>query len=169
MLTPGVVKWIDAALVGTLVPVLLACGLLSPYAPGRLTASGEIAEEAMRQGPCVDLGLALSGRGEVSPLVLLTRFGNKCSEAARIDLGRVRVEAWVRDERTTLYLDDPRGEVVPLHLETTTMGTERFKLGPLVNFRPSRVCFRVEEAIDAQATAPICFQPSGGNAWEVVR
>ncbi|MGZ3476114.1 MAG: hypothetical protein ACXWUG_19320 [Polyangiales bacterium] len=162
-------KWIDAALVSAIVPVLLACGLLSPYAPGKITSPGDIAEEAVRGGPCVDLGVALSGRGEVSPITMLTRFGNKCSEAARIDLSRIEIYAQLPDKMHTLYLDDPRNEVVPLHLETVTMGTERFKLGPLVNFQPSRICVHVGKAIGVPSAPPICFEPGSGNAWEVVR
>jgi hypothetical protein len=163
-------RWFDGVLVGMIVPVLLACGLLAPYAPGKLTAPGDISEDAVRRGSCIDLGVALAGRGEVSPLQMLVRFGNRCPEAARIDLARVRIEATVKDQTQTLYLDDPRGEVVPMHLETEAMGTERFKLGPMVSFRPTRVCVFVDGAIDRMSElAPICFQPSEGNAWEVIR
>lgn len=164
-------RWFDVVLVGMIVPVLLACGFFAPYAPGRLTAAGDMSEDAVRRGACVDLGVALSGRGEVSPLLLLVRFGNRCPEAARVDLSRVHVEATVQGKTEVLYLDDPRGEVVPMHLETITMGTERFKLGPMVNFRPTRVCISIDRAIDTLTEiAPICFEPTdSGNSWEVVR
>jgi hypothetical protein len=137
------------------------------YAPRSLfTAESGLDPRAVRAMGCLDVGLSV--RGPADAPILRAKVGNGCVEPAALDLGRLVVTA--RDEsgaERALGIDDPRAEVVPLHLDARREMTEGFRL---VGFegRIARLCVDLRGiAWSATDTRPICFAPAGIVSWQV--
>lgn len=154
-----------------LLPFLLCLGacVSKGYAPRSLfqtsTEQG-IDSRAVRAMGCLDVGISV--RGPADAPILRSKVGNGCVEPALLDLGRLVVTA--RDEKGVerpLMIDDPRAEVVPLHLDARREMTEGFKLVGAEG-RISRLCVDLRGvAWSATDTKPICFAPAGIVSWQV--
>ncbi|MGZ3418593.1 MAG: hypothetical protein ACXVEF_13090 [Polyangiales bacterium] len=149
-------------------PFLLCLGacVSKGYVPRSLFTAGDVDPRAVRAMGCLDVGLSV--RGPADAPILRAKVGNGCVQPAAIDLGRLMVIA--RDEsgaERPLAIDDPRGEVVPLHLDARREMVEAFKLvgteKPVV-----RLCVDLRGiAWSEHQTPPICFAPSGVVSWQV--
>lgn len=159
---------LDTLLALSLAVPLLACGLLHEYKAGGFVASGEVDPRAVRSSACVDYALDLGGRGDLTPLLMTTRFGNRCSEPALVDLNKLVITARYPDGRSQeLHLVDPRNEIEPLHLEPHVAAVEKIQLGPGVDGAPSRICVDVRAASEGgQGAPPICWVPQA-DGWSV--
>jgi hypothetical protein len=152
-------------------PLLLCLGacVSKGYVPrSLLTTAGEdgIDPRAVRAMGCVDVGVSV--RGPADAPILRTKIGNGCVEPALVDLGRLVVTA--RDEKgieRPLVIDDPRAEVVPLHLDARREMKEGFRLVGAEG-RITRLCVDVRGiAWSKTDTPPICFAPSAIVTWQV--
>ncbi len=157
--------------------LLAACGPSRGYQARSILHEGDIDARAMRTLGCVDVGFGLRFVGNEAPM-LRTRFGNRCPEPVVFDLTRVRIVGHSghsgTDKTRALAFDDPRAEVVTLHLDGVTEGMEKLRLvddgkagGAL-----DAICIHVDELVpeapDTHA-GPVCFaRPATASPeWQV--
>jgi len=120
-----------------------------PYRAG--TLAEELGPERTRTLGCLDLALAMDAD------LLDVHVGNRCGHPEVFDLSKVAIDA---DPSRDVSLDDPRSEIVPLHVGGAERGHERVRL--VGAWGASRLCFRLEgvapDAPDAHPS-PICIVP----------
>lgn len=86
---------------------------------------------ATRTMGCVELSVGAGRDADFPSTSLLVEVGlhNRCDEPALVDLRALRMWSEQRDgERWQMAFYDPRGEIVPLHLEAQATGLERFRV-----------------------------------------
>jgi hypothetical protein len=143
--------------------LLAACGS-EAYDPDPQTPLGLAAGQARTLG-CVDLAVALGSDPRLPPssLLLSLRGGNRCAHPEPLDVAAMSlVGRDARGARWLLFVSDPRGEIVPMHLDASTRFTENIELASnapadaLVS-----VCIQLagvaRDAPDARPE-PICFR-----------
>lgn len=97
------------------------------------TIGSELGGASVRTIGCLDVGLALVERPDASLLQL--DVGNRCSHPEALDFAMIRIDGVRADgERRVVALQDPRHEIVPLHVGAGERGKElvRIDSGDLV-------------------------------------
>jgi hypothetical protein len=133
------------------------------YQPGTIAA--ELGSSSVRTLGCLDLGLMVSDRDD-GPLLDMY-VGNHCVRSAALTLDRLYIVG--RDASgaaRSVGMDDPRSEIVSVHVGGVERGHERIRLRTTYDI--DRVCFHLEDvAPDAPEARPepLCFHRSRGR-WE---
>lgn len=148
--------------------LLCGCGLHRSYHPPPLEAE---ARTVRRVGDVeVAFGLRFIGSHDGAPLLTLL-LRNEGTSSVAFDLARVRIEGYSGKGSRVLQLDDPRGEVEPMHIDPGAWGREKIRLTDLdhESGRLARVCIDVARAFTESSAnlAPVCFVPTGDATWAV--
>ena len=92
------------------------------------TIGQELGDAAVRTVGCLDVGLALVERDPAQDLLQL-HVGTRCNHPEALDFARVRIEAEGLDgSAREVKLEDPRGEIVMLHVGPGERGKELVRL-----------------------------------------
>jgi hypothetical protein len=100
---------------------------------------------------------------------LRTKLGNGCLEPALFDVTRFVIRGIEEDGADrSLAIDDPRQELVALHVDGRRRAVEAFRL--LGARKPmTKLCIDVRGVAWSETVPPpICFAPGGAVNWQVV-
>jgi len=127
---------------------------------------------AIRRVGDVEIGFALRTIGSHDGAPLLTLWlRNAGTESVGFDLARLHVRGHSGKGTRALQLDDPRGEIEPLHIDPGASGREKLRLTDVGHDGGSltRVCVDVSPAFfESRASlAPVCFVPTDDATWAV--
>lgn len=138
---------------------VLGCGLRAYDPVGRPWPTSPAAVRALG---CLDVGVTPVRHGD--RLALDVRVGNRCPWEQPFAIASIVI----RDSAgQPLHMQDPRGELVLVHVDP---GTEGRALVALDRSAPVRVCVDVSNTAPAApqaVVAPVCFA-DGGAGFEVV-
>jgi hypothetical protein len=130
-----------------------------PYRGGILAAS--LGPDSVRTLGCLDVGFVVEQEGGE---LLDVYLGNRCVHSEALDLSKLILEASYENHRRWAALDDPRHEIVLLHVGGSERGKERIRIR---QWGIDRLCLHVDEiAPDAHEArpAPVCFR-RGSAGW----
>lgn len=100
-------------------------------APGMYRAGvigQELGDASVRTLGCLDVGLAIIERPNAGSLLQLD-VGNRCSHPEALDFSKVRISGSEYDHQLrTVALEDPRHEIVELHVGAGERGRELVRL-----------------------------------------
>jgi hypothetical protein len=162
LLTVAAMRWGSLLLL-----VLSGCGLLRTNSPAPLTSDADVDARAIRTMGALQVAFALRWSGATAPLLTLW-VRNSGREKIPIDVSRLRVVGYVNGASRVLQLDDPRGELDPVHIEPGAVGKERIRLvdHKSASGELTRVCIDPAPMVKA-AAVPVCFVPDGDSTWSV--
>lgn len=129
-----------------------------PYVPGEIAE--KLGPNAVRTLGCLDVGFAVSPRGEGD--LLDFHVGNRCKTPHELDLQKLAVHAPLPDgRRIPVTLVDPRNEIEAVHVGGAERGHERIQLQYAELTDAKRICFDASGiAVDAPETRPepVCLE-----------
>jgi hypothetical protein len=134
-----------------------------PYQAEQLAK--DLGPGSVRTLGCLDVGFVPFVRDRVELLDL--HIGNRCTHPEQLDVAQLKITGVdIRSERELVKLNDPRREIVPLHVGGAEAGVERLRLNA-TRFLV-RLCFDLDgiapDAPEARP-APICFERLEGDRW----
>jgi hypothetical protein len=142
-----------------LLPLTLAACIVS--APSR-----PIPKEAQRSVGCARIGLFVDKRARDSrtSVVAEVHLENLCAESVPLDLSAMRITAYgnaQEERRAVIY--DPRGEIVPKHMEAFVRAVERLRIDGVGSPETlDSICFDIAPALadetQVPVVEPICFR-----------
>lgn len=152
--------------------LLAGCGAHRSYHPRPLTAESDVDRRAIRSVGDVSLAFALRYVGSPDGAPLLTLWlRNAGVEPVAIDLERLRVQGHTPTATRALQLQDPRGELEPLHIDAGASGREKLRLTDLgsKDGALAKICIDASPVFTESPARvpPVCFAPGPDASWVV--
>lgn len=96
------------------------------------TIAHELGEPSVRTLGCLDVGLAIIDRDKAEDYgtsLIELHVGNRCNHPEALDFAQIRIEGSdPHGDRRIVTLDDPRREIVKLHVGAGERGKEKIRM-----------------------------------------